>query len=45
MNIELNNSVVVLDEAHNIEDNAREVGSYEITNEKMESNYLNEEII
>lgn len=36
LGIDLRNAVIVMDEAHNIEDVAREVGSFEITNEKLE---------
>ena len=36
MSINLNNAVVVLDEAHNIEDAARESGSFTVDNEKLD---------
>lgn len=38
MGINLKDNVIVLDEAHNIEDTAREAGSFELSNDKLESN-------
>ena len=40
MAINIKDNIIVIDEAHNIEDTAREAGSYEVTNERLEGKRL-----
>ena len=39
MEIYLKNQIIVLDEAHNIEDSAREAASYSVTYEQLQETY------
>lgn len=36
MGISAKDNIIIIDEAHNIEDTAREAGSYEVNNERLE---------